>query len=46
MYVNTKLAELENIRLAARVFEGEREVPDVEKKVVIENTRDLVIDTE
>jgi len=29
-------AELENIRLAARALEGEREDPDIEKKVVIE----------
>jgi peptidoglycan hydrolase-like protein with peptidoglycan-binding domain len=29
-------AELENIRLAARALEGEREDPDIEKKIVIE----------
>jgi hypothetical protein len=28
--------ELENIRLAARALEGEREDPDIEKKIVIE----------
>ena len=39
-------AELENIRLAARALEGEREDPDIEKKVVIENARGLTIDTE
>lgn len=39
-------AELENIRLAARAIEGEREDPDIEKKIVIQNARDLVIDTE
>ncbi|MGY8679566.1 hypothetical protein Q2941_17475 [Bradyrhizobium sp. UFLA05-153] len=39
-------AELENIRLAARALEGEREDPDIEKNIVIENARDLVIDTE
>src|SRR5262245_32612928 len=30
-------AELENIRLAARALEGEREDPDIEKKVVIQS---------
>jgi hypothetical protein len=39
-------AELENVRLAARALEGEREDPDIEKKIVIENGSDLVIDTE
>jgi hypothetical protein len=39
-------AELENIRLAARALEGEREDPDIEKKVVIEGGQNLVIDTE
>jgi hypothetical protein len=29
-------AELENIRLAARALEGEREDPDIERKIVIE----------
>jgi hypothetical protein len=29
-------AELENIRLAARALEGEREDPDIEKKIIIE----------
>jgi hypothetical protein len=29
-------AELENVRLAARALEGEREDPDIEKKIVIE----------
>lgn len=36
-------AELENIRLAARALEGEREDPDIEKKIVIEtDTRNLM----
>jgi hypothetical protein len=39
-------AELENIRLAARALEGEREDPDIEKKIVIENGSNVVIDTE
>jgi hypothetical protein len=37
-------AELENIRLAARALEGEREDPDVEKKIVIEtDSRDIIL---
>ena len=39
-------AELENIRLAARALEGEREDPDIEKKIIIENGSNVVIDTE
>jgi hypothetical protein len=39
-------AELENVRLAARALEGEREDPDIEKKIVIENGSNVVIDTE
>jgi hypothetical protein len=39
-------AELENIRLAARALEGEREDPDIEKKIVIENGSNVVIATE
>ena len=39
-------AELENIRLAARALEGEREDPDIEKKIVIEGGKELVVDTE
>jgi hypothetical protein len=39
-------AELENIRLAARALEGEREDPDIEKKVIIENGQNTVIDTD
>ena len=39
-------AELENIRLAARALEGEREDPDIEKKIVVEGapTEPVVID--
>jgi len=37
-------AELENIRLAARALQGEREDPDIEKKIVIEtNTKSLTV---
>jgi hypothetical protein len=35
-------AELENIRLAARALEGEREDPDIEKKIVIEGQAAVV----
>jgi hypothetical protein len=35
---------LENIRLAARALQGEREDPDIEKKIVIEtNTKSLTV---
>jgi hypothetical protein len=33
-------AELENVRLAARALESEREDPDIEKKIVIETDTD------
>src|SRR5262249_9958945 len=39
-------AELENIRLAAPALEGERDDPDIEKKIVIEGSANPVIDTE
>ena len=40
-------AELENIRLAARALEGEREDPDIEKKIVVEgDVKGLVVDPE
>jgi DNA-binding response OmpR family regulator len=41
-------AELENIRLAAKALEGDREDPDIEKKVVITGaaTNGVVIGTE
>jgi hypothetical protein len=35
-------AELENVRLAARALEGEREDPDIEKKIVIEGVNPVV----
>ena len=38
-------AELENLRLAARLMEGEREDPDIEKKVIVQgNGTDLNVD--
>lgn len=39
-------AELENIRLAARALKGKDEDPDIEKKIIIENGENVVIDTE
>ncbi len=38
-------SELENIRLAARALEGEREDPDIEKKIVVEGAADVDVDT-
>jgi hypothetical protein len=38
-------AELENIRLAARALEGEREDPDIDKKIVVEGAADVDVDT-
>jgi hypothetical protein len=35
-------AELENVRAAARLLAGEREDPDVEKKILIEGRREFV----
>jgi len=37
-------AELENVRLAARALEGEREDPDIDKKILIENGASVVVD--
>ena len=40
-------AELENIRLAARALEGDREDPDIEKKIVIEtDTQNITVQTD
>ena len=36
-------AELENLRLAARLLNDEREDPDIEKKVVIEGKSAIVV---
>ena len=39
--------ELENVRFAARALEGEREDPDVERKIVVENgANSIVVDTQ
>jgi len=37
--------ELENIRLAARALEGEREDPDIDKKIVVEGAANVEVDT-
>jgi hypothetical protein len=39
-------AELENVRLAARALEGDREDPDIEKKIIVESDNSVVIDTD
>jgi hypothetical protein len=39
-------AELENIRLASRALKGKDEDPDIEKKIIIQNGKEFVIDTE
>ena len=41
-----RYAELENVRLAARALEGEREDPDIEKKIVVEDGGTVVIPSE
>ena len=46
MQAQVRHAELENIRLAARALEGEREDPDIEKKIVVEGGTGVVIGTE
>ena len=38
----TRSAELENLRLAARLLAGEREDPTIEKKVVVEGANTVV----
>jgi len=38
-----RAAELENVRMAARLFAGEREDPTIEKKVVVENTGTTIV---
>lgn len=37
--------EIENVRYAARILEGEREDPDVEKKIVVEGAANPVLET-
>ena len=41
-----RAAELENVRLAARALKGKDEDPDIERKIVVENGSNVVIDTE
>jgi hypothetical protein len=38
-----RAAELENVRMAARLFAGEREDPTIEKKVVVENASTTIV---
>jgi hypothetical protein len=38
-----RAAELENVRMAARLFAGEREDPTIEKKVVVEGAGMAVV---
>jgi hypothetical protein len=39
-------AELENLRLAARLLNAEREDPDIEKKIVVEGSVDTNVDVD
>ena len=41
-----RAAELENLRLVARLLEGEREDPSIEKKIVIEGNAEIGVDDE
>jgi hypothetical protein len=41
-----RAAELENVRMAARLFAGEREDPTIEKKVVVENAGTTIVGSE
>jgi len=38
-----RAAELENVRMAARLFAGEREDPTIEKKIVVENAGTTIV---
>ena len=38
--------EMENVRYAARIVQGEREDPDIEKKIIVEGSKDPVIDVD
>ncbi len=39
-------AELENLRLAARLVAGEREDPEIEKRIMVDRDSGVVVDTE
>lgn len=41
-----RAAELENVRMAARLFAGEREDPTIEKKIVVENGATTIVGSE
>lgn len=43
---DVRKAGMENLRLAARLLNGEREDPDVEKKIVVEGDLDTAIDVD
>jgi hypothetical protein len=38
--------ELENLRKASRLVEGEREDPETDKKIIVEGSRGVVVDTD
>jgi hypothetical protein len=40
---DVRAAELENVRMAARLFAGEREDPTIEKKVVVEGANTAIV---
>jgi hypothetical protein len=42
----TRRAELENVRLAARALKGNVEDPDIEKKIVVENGSGVIVPTD
>jgi hypothetical protein len=42
----TRGLELENLRRAARLIAGEREDPDIERKIVVEGTSNIVVPTD
>ena len=42
---DVRKAELENLRLAARLINSEREDPDIEKKIVVEGAANPIVET-
>ena len=44
VHAEVRHAELENLRLAARLIAGEREDPEVEKRIVVEGSEDVHVD--
>ena len=45
MQAEVRKAELENLRLAARLLNDEREDPDIEKKIVVQGGQIPVLDS-